>query len=62
MAMREGKVKGLANNRDTLPPMPWPMFSKLEDDDLKVIFAYLKSTPPVKNVVPPLICLKDVSK
>ncbi|WP_247236500.1 c-type cytochrome [Telluribacter sp. SYSU D00476] len=61
-AMREGKAKGIANNRDILPPMPWPMFSKLEDEDLKAIFAYLKSIPPVENVVPAPMRLKDISK
>ncbi|MDX5438467.1 MAG: c-type cytochrome [Pontibacter sp.] len=60
-AMREGKAKGVANNRDMLPPMPWPMFAKLEDEDMKSIFAYLKSTTPVKNVVPPPMRLKEVS-
>ena len=60
-AMREGKAKGLANNRDILPPMPWPMFAKLDDEDMKAIFAYLKSTPPIKNVVPAPMRLKDVS-
>jgi cytochrome c553 len=51
-ALRKGKAKGLVNNRDLLPPMPWTNFSNLNDDDLKAIFAYLKTTRPVKNVVP----------
>ena len=51
-AIRKGKSKGLVNNRDLLPPMPWTNFSHLSDEDLKAIFAYLKSTKPVKNVVP----------
>ena len=51
-AMRHGKIKGLDNNRDMLPPMPWNNFAKFSDDDLKSIFAYLKSTTPVTNVVP----------
>ncbi|MFT3932551.1 MAG: c-type cytochrome [Chitinophagaceae bacterium] len=61
LSMREGKAKGLANNRPLLPPMPWQNFKNLEDEDLKAIFAYLKTTPPVKNVVPapkPLAALK----
>jgi cytochrome c553 len=32
--------------------MPWFAYKNLSDDDLKAIFAYLKSTKPVKNVVP----------
>lgn len=51
-AIRHGKIKGIDNNRDMLPPMPWYNFAKFSDEDLKSIFAYLKSTPPVKNVVP----------
>ena len=51
-AIREGKYKGLDNTRPLLPPMPWFAYKHLTDDDLKSIFAYLKSTKPVKNVVP----------
>lgn len=51
-ALREGKYKGMDNSRPLLPPMPWPNFSKASDQDLKAIFAYLKSTKPVNNVVP----------
>ncbi len=31
--------------------MPWTMYGKMKDEDLLAIFAYLKSVPPVKNVV-----------
>lgn len=51
-AIREGKYKGLDNTRPLLPPMPWFVYKNLNDDDLKSIFAFLKSTKPVKNVVP----------
>jgi len=51
-ALREGKYKGLDNTRPLLPPMPWFVYKNLTDDDLKSIFAFLKSTKPVKNVVP----------
>lgn len=52
MAMRKGKYKGLAANRDLLPPMPWFNYIYMKDEDMKAIFAFLKSTKPVKNVVP----------
>ena len=52
-AIREGKFKGLANNRSLLPPMPWEMIGKMTDEELKAVFAYLKSTKPIKNIVPP---------
>jgi mono/diheme cytochrome c family protein len=51
-ALRKGKYKGLENSRPLLPPMPWQNFAQLNDADIKAIFAYLKSTKPVANVVP----------
>jgi len=38
--------------RDILTPMPWQDYRKLSDEDLKSIFAYLMTLPPVKNAVP----------
>jgi hypothetical protein len=52
LAMREGKFKGLAESRTLLPPMPWESFSHMTDDELKAIFAFLKSIKPVENIVP----------
>ena len=49
-ALRTGKHLGAG--RPILPPMPWEMVGKLTDEDLKAIFAYLKSIPPIKNKVP----------
>lgn len=51
-ALREGKSKGMDNTRPILPPMPIPSYRNLTDDDLKAIFAYLKTVNPVKNTVP----------
>jgi cytochrome c553 len=51
-ALREGKWKGLDGSRPLLPPMPWQTFKNLTDDDISAIFAYLKSTKPVRNIVP----------
>ena len=59
-AIRDGKSKGLDGARPLLPPMPWQNFRKLNDDDIKSIYAYLKTTPPVKNIVPSPIPLKDI--
>jgi hypothetical protein len=49
---REGKFKGLDGNRQILPPMPWEVYGNMTDDELKAIFAYLKSTKPIHNIVP----------
>jgi cytochrome c2 len=54
-ALREGKYKGLENARTLLPPMPWQNIGKAKNEDLQAIFAYLKSTPPVSNIVPAAI-------
>ena len=52
-ALREGKWKGLEGSRQLLPPMPWQNFRSFTDDEIKAIFAYLKSVRPIKNLVPP---------
>ncbi|WP_132055653.1 c-type cytochrome [Pseudocnuella soli] len=51
-AIRKGKFKGLEASRPMLPPMPWTQYAKASDEDLKAIFAYLKSSRPMANVVP----------
>lgn len=50
--IRKGKWMGLDNARTLLPPMPWQGMSQMTDDELKAMFAYLKSTKPINNVVP----------
>jgi cytochrome c553 len=49
-AIRTGRHFGTA--RPILPPMPWQDIKELNDEDLKAIFAYLKSLPPIANHVP----------
>jgi hypothetical protein len=49
-SMRSGKHKGAL--RDIPSPMPWQDMSKLSDEDLKAIFAYLQSLRPIQNKVP----------
>jgi hypothetical protein len=48
--MRTGRHMGVS--RPILPPMPWQALNTLSDDDLKAIFAYLRSIKPVRNEVP----------
>jgi hypothetical protein len=57
--MRTGKHMGAG--RDILPPMPWYNISIQSDDDLKAIFAYLRSIKPIKIVVPQPIPPADLS-
>jgi len=49
---RTGKHQGQPNGRDILPPMPWFNMKDLTDADLKAVWAYLRSLPPIKNQVP----------
>ena len=49
-AIKTGKHLGVG--RPILPPMPWPAYRNLSDADLKAMFAFLKSVPPIKNRVP----------
>ncbi|HWQ92752.1 MAG TPA: c-type cytochrome [Clostridia bacterium] len=49
-AMRTGKHYGVA--RDILPPMPWQSVAVLTEEDMKAVFAYLKSLPAIRNQVP----------
>lgn len=49
-ALRTGKHMG--EGRPILPPMPWDFYSKISDDEMRAIFAYLKSLKPISNVVP----------
>src|SRR5712692_5999182 len=48
--MKTGKHMGVS--REVQPPMPWPWYGKAGDEDLKAVFTYLKSIPPIVNYVP----------
>ena len=41
-----------ADGSPVLPPMPWPMYTRLTDEDAYAIAAYLKSLTPVVHKVP----------
>lgn len=49
-AMREGRHMG--QSRPIMPPMPWQSCARLTDEDIKALFAYLKSVPAISNRVP----------
>jgi hypothetical protein len=56
-ALRTGYVRARPLNQI----MPWPAFGGMTDEDLKAIFAYLKTVKPVHHVVdnaePPSMCV-----
>lgn len=49
-AMKSGKHFG--TSRPIMPPMPWQNLSRATDQDLKAIYAYLRSIKPISNRVP----------
>lgn len=46
--MRTGKKP---NGTAIMPPMPSEVYQNMTDEDLKAIFAYLKTIPPIRNAV-----------
>jgi mono/diheme cytochrome c family protein len=48
--LRTGRRMG--TGRHLLEPMPWRWFAQMRDDDIRSIFAYLKTVKPIKNRVP----------
>jgi cytochrome c553 len=61
-AIRKGLSKGLEGNRPLLPPMPWFVYKNFSDEDLKAIFYFLKSTKPIKNVVPQPLSMERLTR
>ena len=55
--IRTGKHQGQPTSRDVLQPMPWANINHgtvgSPEDDLKAIWAYLQTLPPIRNRVPP---------
>ena len=49
-AIRTGKHMGVSRRHS--PPMPWPMYRNATDEDLKSIYAFLRSIRPIHNRVP----------
>jgi cytochrome c553 len=49
-SIKTGRHMGVS--RPVLPPMPWQALKNLSDDDLRAIYVYLKTVPPVHNRVP----------
>ena len=47
-AIRSGKKP---EGEPLLPPMPWPVYKNMTDEDLKSIYAYLCTLKPIKNAV-----------
>ena len=48
--IRTGKHWG--TSRPIMPPMPWTVYRNATDEDLKAIYAYLRTIKPITNHVP----------
>lgn len=48
-AIRSGRHMG--TSRMIQPPMPWPAYAHMTDDDLAAIYAYLRTIPALENRV-----------
>lgn len=59
-AMRTGRHMGAS--RPILPPMPWYALAGLRDPDLKAVYAYLRTIPPLKNRVPEPVIVEPPGK
>jgi len=60
-AIRTGRHWG--QSRPILPPMPWQVYSNMTDEDLKSVFAYLRSIPPIRNqVADPVLAEQPVTE
>jgi hypothetical protein len=49
-AMRTGRHFG--QSRPIQPPMPWTAYRHMTDEDLRGIYAFLRTVPAIQNRVP----------
>ena len=49
-ALRKGKHFG--ESRPIMPPMPWTVYRNLTDEDLKSVYAFLRTIPAIHNRIP----------
>lgn len=49
-ALKTGKHAGVG--RPIMPPMPWQALSHLDENDLRIMFRYLQTVPPIRNRTP----------
>ena len=60
-SLHELKWMGLEGTRPLMPPMSMMPATRMSDEELKAIFAYLKTTPAIKNVSPDAVLLPPPS-
>ncbi len=55
--IRTGRHMGVS--RPINPPMPWPAYRHATDEDLKSVYAYLRTIKPIVNHVPEYVAPGD---
>jgi mono/diheme cytochrome c family protein len=60
--LRTGKHLGQEGGRPILPPMPWQGVGRMTDEDLKAVYTFLQSLPPIKNHVPAPLSPEETAK
>ena len=58
-ALKTGKHQG--TGRPILPPMPWVWYRSMTDDDLKAMFAYLRTPHDGGDRTLPVLCVANFS-
>lgn len=48
------------DNRAIMPPMPWQSLAAMTDEDIRAVYAYLRTITPIKNQAPEFIPPKGV--
>jgi hypothetical protein len=48
--------------RPILPPMLWNFIGQMTDENMKAVYAYLQSLPPISNKVPQPVAPPDIAK
>jgi mono/diheme cytochrome c family protein len=56
--LRTGRHWGVS--RAILPPMPWQNYSQMTDEDLRAMYAYLRTIPSIENAVPEPVIVGEV--
>lgn len=50
--LSKGLFKGVEGSRPLMPPMPVPDVKNYSENEMKAIFAFLKTIKPIHNIVP----------
>jgi hypothetical protein len=57
--IRTGRHWG--TSRPILPPMPWQVYRNMTDEDLRAVYAFLRTIPAIRNRVPDAVIAEPVA-